>query len=241
MGTEGNHYKKAHLKKTHSYITTILNTVQNKTNGYAKNVIKYGPNSMRNAIQHVRHHIATRNQTNKAEWQEWANEEIITRDCRIRTLRNHNPWKEIEPKKENGSGKQPQETQNEHIDIDKNETPSANKENIWERLGYIKQIINSAPQETHKETIWKCQINECTETNKIPDNLAKHLAKTHPETMIIKLSRQKVYFPLCNISYSNAIALLMHLQMTETGMTWKPMKCEIITSGILSPNKNTNK
>merc|ERR1712112_791940 len=169
MGTEGNHYKKAHLKKTHSYITTILNTVQNKTNGYAENVIKYGPNSMRNAIQHARHHIATRNQTNKAEWQEWANEEIITRDCRIRTLRNHNPWKEIEPK----------------------------KENIWERLGYIKQIINSAPQETHKETIWKCQINECTETNKIPDNLAKHLAKTHPETMIIKLSRQKVYCPLC--------------------------------------------
>ena len=97
---------------------------------------------MRNAIQHVRHHIATRNQTNKAEWQEWANEEIITRDCRIRTLRNHNPWKEIEHEKENGSEKQPQETQNEtqneHIDIDKNETPSANKENIWERLGYIK-------------------------------------------------------------------------------------------------------
>merc|ERR1712112_756432 len=228
MGTEGNHYKKAHLKKTHSYITTILNTVQNKTNGYAENVIKYVHNSMRNAIQHARHHIATRNQTNKAEWQEWANEEIITRDCRIRTLRNHNPWGEIEPEKENGSGKQPQETQNEHIDIDKNETPSANKENISERLGYIKQIINSAPQETHKETIWKCQINECTKTDKSPDNLAKHLAKTHPETMIIKLSRQKVNCPLRNVRYSNAIALIMRLQMTDADMTWKPMKREII-------------
>ena len=49
---------------------------------------------MRNAIQHVRHHIATRNQINGAEWQEWTAEETTTRDCGIRTLRNHNPWKE---------------------------------------------------------------------------------------------------------------------------------------------------
>ena len=55
----------------------------------------YGPNSMRNAIQHARHHIITGPSDKKQEkWHEWTEEEKTIRDCRIRTLRKHNPWGE---------------------------------------------------------------------------------------------------------------------------------------------------
>jgi len=117
---------------------------------------------MRNAIQHVRHHIATRNQTNKAERQEWTEEETTTRDCRIRTLQNHNPWKEKETEEERNNEKQPQEIQNdqekqkqqsEDEHIDKNEQTSASKGNIWEKLGYVKQITNNTPRKTEGNNI----------------------------------------------------------------------------------------
>jgi len=68
---------------------------------------------MRNAIQHARHHIITGNQQNKAKWHEWTEEETTTtRDCRIRTLQKHNPWKE-EDGEECNTDKQPLEEQKE--------------------------------------------------------------------------------------------------------------------------------
>ena len=86
--------------------------------------------------------------------------------------------------------------------------------------------------------MWQCQIEQCGKQSNSPDNLAKHLAKTHKDKITIKLSRQKVKCPLCNIEYSNAIALLMHLEMTSANMTWKPMKCEILTANIIPPENN---
>ena len=48
----------------------------------------------------------------------------------------------------------------------------------------------------------------------------------------------KSKLPLCNKDYSNAIALLMHLQMANANMTWKPMQREIITAEIIPPGMN---
>ena len=67
----------------------------------------YGPNSMRNAIQHARHHIITGNATiNKDKWQEWTQGEKITRGCRLRTLQKYNPWGEKEQKEQKTTTKE---------------------------------------------------------------------------------------------------------------------------------------
>jgi len=114
--------------------------------------------------------------------------------------------------------------------------------NIWEILGYIKPIPGQTNTSNKSDNIseqrWKCQIENCTKTNNNPDNLAKHIAKMHKDTIKIKLQRQKVKCPQCNTEYSNAVALLKHMQITKAEETWKPMFCEIITKNIIPPEIN---
>jgi len=120
----------------------------------------------------------------------------------------------------------------------KNKTKPDTATKIWKELGFIQCITRNANPENQTATMLRFRIENCTKTSNNPSNLAKHLAKTHKDKITIKLSRQKVNFPLRNKDYSNAIALLMHLQMTNANMTWKPMQCEIITTKRIPPGMN---
>jgi len=71
----------------------------------------YGHRSMRNAIQHARHHITPRNNIQKKDqWHEGTEEENLLRDCRIQTLQNTIHGKqEEEEEKEKRNGQTPTE------------------------------------------------------------------------------------------------------------------------------------
>ena len=70
--------------------------------------------------------------------------------------------------------------------------------------------------------------------------MAKHIAKQH-KTHNIRISRQQVNCPFCNMEYINLYALLAHLQIRKTYATWKPRTCNILEHDILTPNQQTTK
>ena len=75
-----------------------------------------------------------------------------------------------------------------------------------------------------KEEAWKCQIPNCWKAGKTEANMVKHIEKAHKERTI-RINRQKAHCPLCNEGYSSMATLLVHLQMEEIQMTWKPAAC----------------
>jgi len=173
----------------------------------------------------------------RKKWHEWTEEEKELRGCRLRTLLKHNQWGEMQ---EQAGPNEEQKRISEHLqETEQNKQiktiNTMGQQNIWEKLGFIQHIPGQIE-------MWQRQIENCAKQSNSPDNLAKHLAKTRKDKITIKISRQKAKCPLCNIEYSNAIALLMHLEMTSANMTWKPMKCEILTANIIPPeHDNINK
>ena len=165
-----------------------------------------------------------------------------TRDIRIRTLLKHNPFGEKEDQEEELPPEQNIETLAIQIQQQTQQGKTKNEENTnkeentpCETLGYMKRKYENIGQTYTK---WHCDVANCNRASNNPDNLAKHIAKTHKEHSI-RISRQKANFPLCNKEYSNLIALLTHLEMRTTKMTWQPKICKIIQQKIIPPDSNT--
>ena len=53
------------------------------------------------------------------------------------------------------------------------------------------------------------------------------------------MARKRVQCPLRNKEYSNLTALLTHMQIRNTKMTWQPTTCKIIDEEIIHPSLNT--
>ena len=78
---------------------------------------------MRNAIQHARHHIITRNNTQQKKMARMDGSRKITRGCRLRTPQRYNPWKNhtAETIPEDATNKQPRDQIQ-----DRNQQPQTN-------------------------------------------------------------------------------------------------------------------
>ena len=201
---------------------------------------KYGPYSMRNAIPHASARNNMRTQRKQTQWKEWAQEETEIRDARLRTLREHNPYPEINPETPNKTEEKRQKGTNRSSYNDnenaKTQENTHQTNTPWGEIGYMRKELQES--EGGKTKIWSCSIEQCERKSHRPNNIAKHIEKAHKQHNT-RFSRQQVHFPVRNKEYSNAIALLTHLAVRTTKMTWRPNTCEMVKRNIIPPQANT--
>ena len=131
----------------------------------------FHPPSKRNAIMHTCGHILTKQRENPLKWEEWAEEQQITRDTRIRTLLNYGtqntPTGQSDERNQHtpDNNKTNNKEQNQTLTQERKDarrTPRTRTASNMGKLGFVKR--NTTPNTTKQN--WICQIVTCQKQEK---------------------------------------------------------------------------